>query len=53
IRGDFSMSGQENIVHASDSLESAEIETRRFFKPEELFDYTPSLMRSMYAPDEL
>lgn len=53
IRGDFSMSGQENIVHASDSLESAEIETRRFFKPEELFDYTPSLFRSMYAPDEL
>ncbi len=53
IRGDFSMSGQENIIHASDSLESAEIETRRFFKPDELFDYTPSLMRSMYAPDEI
>ncbi len=53
IRGDFSMSGQENIVHASDSPESAEVEIKRFFKPEELFDYRPSNFRAMYAPDEL
>lgn len=53
IRGDFSMSGQENIVHASDSLESAEVEIKRFFKPEEIFDYKPSCFRAMYAPDEL
>ncbi|MDE6097338.1 MAG: nucleoside-diphosphate kinase [Muribaculaceae bacterium] len=53
IRGDFSMSGQENIVHASDSLESADVEIRRFFTADEIFDYNPALMRSMYAPDEL
>ena len=29
IRGDYSMSAQENIVHTSDSLENAEIELKR------------------------
>lgn len=53
IRGDFSMSGQENIVHASDSVENAEIELARFFKPEEIFDYTPTTMDLLYASDEL
>jgi hypothetical protein len=28
-----------NIVHASDSVENAEIELERFFEPEELFSY--------------
>ncbi|MDE6115056.1 nucleoside-diphosphate kinase [Barnesiella sp. WM24] len=51
IRGDFSMSGQENIVHASDSVESAKIELNRFFKPEEIFDYTPSDLSFFYSPD--
>jgi nucleoside-diphosphate kinase len=31
IRGDYSMSYQENIVHTSDSLESAEIRIEAFF----------------------
>lgn len=53
IRGDFSMSGQENIVHASDSVENAKIELARFFKPEEIFAYQPSDLRFYYAPDEL
>lgn len=53
IRGDYSMSGQENIVHASDSVENAEIELARFFKPEEIFDYTPANLSLLYAPDEL
>ena len=52
IRGDFSMSGQENIVHTSDSIESAEIELARFFKPEEIFDYSPVTINLLYAPDE-
>ena len=39
IRGDFSLSGQSNIVHASDSGESAEKEIKRFFTSDELFDY--------------
>lgn len=53
IRGDFGMSGQENILHASDSIESAEKELARFFKPEELFNYTPTTFTAIYAPDDL
>lgn len=53
IRGDFSMSGQENIVHASDSIENAQIEFNRFFKPEEIFDYVPSSIKYTYEPAEL
>ena len=30
---------QENILHASDSVETAKVEIDRFFKPEELFSY--------------
>lgn len=52
IRGDFGMSGQENIVHASDSPENAAIEVARFFKPEEIYDYTPCTITSIYSPDE-
>ena len=52
IRGDFGMSGQENIVHASDSPENAAIEIARFFKPEEVFDYDVITLPSLYAPDE-
>ena len=53
IRGDYGMSGQENIVHASDSDENAAIEIKRFFKPEEIFDYTPLTLTALYSPDEL
>ncbi len=53
IRGDFSMSGQENIVHASDSPENAAIELKRFFRDGEIFDYLPCALRLLYAPDEL
>lgn len=53
IRGDFSMSSQENIVHASDSGESAEIELKRFFKEDELFQYRPIVFANLYADDEI
>lgn len=39
IRGDFSLSTQSNIVHASDSVENGEIEVARFFDLSELFSY--------------
>jgi len=39
IRGDFSMSTQSNIVHASDSVENAKDEIARFFKDDEIFSY--------------
>lgn len=53
LRGDFCMSGQANIVHASDSVENAKIEIARFFKPEEVLDYTPSNVAFLYAEDEI
>ena len=52
IRGDFSISVQENIVHASDSPETAEIELNRFFKQEEIFDYDTKILLNLYASDE-
>ena len=52
IRGDFSMSIQENIVHASDSPETAEVEIKRFFNTEELFDFESNLMSYLYALNE-
>ena len=52
IRGDYSMSFQENIVHTSDSPETAAIELTRFFKPEEIFDYKQATFDYLYANDE-
>lgn len=51
IRGDFSMSSQSNMVHASDSKEAAEVEIRRFFKKEELFDYERPNFPYIYADE--
>ncbi|KKS00321.1 MAG: Nucleoside diphosphate kinase, partial [Microgenomates group bacterium GW2011_GWC1_41_20] len=39
IRGDFGMSGSQNIIHASDSSESAEKELGLIFNGDEIFDY--------------
>lgn len=39
IRGDFCSHTNHNIIHASDSDESAEREINLFFKPEELLDW--------------
>lgn len=52
IRGDFSVSVQENIVHASDSEETAIIELNRFFNSEEIFNYDQLNIKSIYAGDE-
>ena len=53
IRGDFSMSNQENIIHASSSPEDAEAEIKRFFKPEEIFDWMPKSLEFTYSPLEV
>lgn len=53
IRGDFSMSGQENIIHASSSVEDAEAEVKRFFADDEIFDWEPQNIRFVYSPDEM
>ncbi len=52
IRGDLAMSVQANLVHASDSLETAEVEIERFFKPGELFDYEDVLQPFIYSSRE-
>lgn len=43
IRGDMSMSIRSNLVHASDSIESAGIELKRFFTDAEIFSYNKKL----------
>lgn len=53
IRGDFSMSSQENIVHASDSVETAICELKHFFKEDEIFEYKPATWEHLYASDEI
>ena len=40
IRGDFALSKQFNLVHGSDSPESAAREIALWFRPEELVDYS-------------
>ena len=39
VRGDFSISKQNNLVHGSDSPESAQREIALWFRPEELVEY--------------
>ncbi len=52
IRGDLALSTQYNIIHASDSKETAEKEVKRFFKQEELHTYHRVLDSLTYAADE-
>lgn len=52
IRGDFSMSGEQNVVHASDSVENALVEIARFFEPNELFDYDSAVTCFEYGGEE-
>lgn len=52
IRGDFAMSVACNVIHASDTVENAEKEVKRFFKVDELHDYDKSEYMHVYAEDE-
>jgi nucleoside-diphosphate kinase len=52
IRGDFSASTGYNLVHGSDSPESAEREIDLFFAPDELIDYPRELDRWLISPDD-
>lgn len=44
IRGDYAKNIDNNIIHSSDSPETAEKEIKRFFKDEEIFDYSRPLL---------
>ena len=48
IRGDYCMVTGLNIIHGSDSPESAAREIGIFFKPEELVDYTKDSNKWLY-----
>ena len=52
IRGDFALSTQYNIIHASDSKETAEKEIKRFFAPGEVCSYKRTLEGLTYSSDE-
>lgn len=45
IRGDFAVRTESNIIHGSDSPESAEREIAIFFKPEELLTYDHAIQK--------
>lgn len=53
VRGDYCSSNQANIIHASSSIEDAEVEIKRFFAPEEIIDWNPPTLPFYYASDEL
>ena len=48
IRGDFGLQTGMNIIHGSDSVESAEREISIFFKPEELVSYEKTIQSWIY-----
>jgi len=48
IRGDFALSNRYNLVHGSDTPESAAEEIARFFDPRELVTYPRDLLRWIY-----
>jgi nucleoside-diphosphate kinase len=43
IRGDLALDTGHNLVHGSDSVQTAEFELELWFKPDELFDYAREL----------
>lgn len=52
IRGDFAMSIQSNLIHASDPAEDPKTEIDRFFKPHELFSYQRIDFETVYSDEE-
>ena len=52
VRGDYSASRQMNLVHASDSEESATRELELYFDPSELCSYEEATVAFLRAEDE-
>ena len=50
IRGDFAVETAQNIVHASDSAETASSELALWFAPDELHEYGREIDRWVLAP---
>ncbi|MNG25935.1 Nucleoside diphosphate kinase [compost metagenome] len=43
IRGDYAVHTNLNLIHGSDSPESAEREINNFFQPDEIFTYSKNI----------
>jgi nucleoside-diphosphate kinase len=52
IRGDYSVSVQENILHTSDTIENGKVEIARFFSADEVFEFEKLNKNVFYANDE-
>jgi nucleoside-diphosphate kinase len=52
IRGDLGMSGQQNLIHASDSVEAADKEAGLIFSESEIFKYQSGMECLVYGEDE-
>lgn len=52
IRGDFGMSGQHNLIHASDVVESAKKEIGLIFEADEIFEYQSAMELLVYPEKE-
>lgn len=53
IRGDFAMSQQYNLIHASESDQAAEKEAGLIFKEEEIFPWKKLDLTQIYSEEEL
>jgi nucleoside-diphosphate kinase len=53
IRGDYSVSIQCNLLHASDTASAAAIEIERFFSPDEIHGFRHPLEALRYSVEEL
>ncbi len=53
IRGDFGMSGQQNLIHASDAPETAVQERDLLFEKDEVFAYESASECLIYAKEEI
>jgi nucleoside-diphosphate kinase len=53
IRGDFAMSQQYNLVHASESTEAAEKEEGLIFTADEIFPWVKLDLSQIYAEEEI
>lgn len=52
IRGDLGMSQQQNVIHASDTVETAKKEMGLIFKKEEIFEYERADEKEVYGKEE-
>ena len=52
IRGDYSMSQQYNIIHASEDLTAAQKEKGLIFKENEVFEWEKKDLEHVYLPNE-